>query len=366
MHQNEFDVYTMFKLRNKFPYYNEKGLSGLINSGNTCFFNSIIQCLSNTICLTDYFLSKKHLEDENLYKIKLSEEKMFINIYFSVLVKIWEKNNIINPKNLIINLSKIIKKKGYLTNQQDSHECLIYMLNTLHKGLSYKVEMEVTGEVKSERDKLLRELYDNYKSNFEKNYSIITKLFIGQILNKIECDKCNYKNNVFEIFNTLTLNFPEDTNNNKEYDIHDLLKNTFKTELIKSYKCEDCKKNTNCKKSNYLINLPDYLIIHLNRFKSSKKTTSKINNLVNFPIENLDITEYFHPSEKNNWIYTLYAVNYHSGTTESGHYWSNCKNLNGNWYIFNDENTSKFLNDQCIVTNEAYILFYHRKYIKKN
>jgi ubiquitin C-terminal hydrolase len=366
MSQNEFDIYNMFKLRNKYPYYNGKGLSGLINSGNTCFFNSIIQCLSNTVSLTDYFLSKKHLEDESLYKIKMSDEKLFINIYFSLLVKMWENNNIVNPRNVILNLSKIINKKAYTTAQQDSHECLVYMLNTMHKGLSYKVEMEVKGEIKNERDKLLREVYDNYKLNFEKNYSIITKLFVGQIFNRIECNKCNYKNNVFEIFNTLSLNFPEDSNNNKEYGIHELFANTLKTENVKSYKCEECKKSTSCTKTNYLINLPDYLIIHLNRFKTTDKKISKINNLVNFPIDNLDVTEYFHPSEKNNWVYSLYAVNYHSGTTENGHYWSNCKNLDDNWYIFNDENTSKFLNNQCIVTNEAYILFYHRKYIKKN
>ncbi len=37
----------------------EKGLSGLINFGNTCYMNSAIQCLSNIGILRDYFLSKK-------------------------------------------------------------------------------------------------------------------------------------------------------------------------------------------------------------------------------------------------------------------------------------------------------------------
>jgi ubiquitin C-terminal hydrolase len=177
--------------------------------------------------------------------------------------------------------------------------------------------------------------------------------------NKVSCQNCPLKENIFEPFNCVSLNIPVSGSTN--------LKNCLDTyfnedEQISSWKCERCS-GQGCVKSIKSWSLPNYLIIHLKRFTNNG---DKINTHIDFPIEDLNLTEYI-PSDKNdpnNYIYSLYAVNYHSGTTGGGHYWSACKNLDKNWYLYNDSDVSK-LQNTSVLSKDAYILFYYRKYIKK-
>ena len=353
----EYDFYKNHELSLPKSKYVGKGLCGLINLGNKCFLNSILFCLSNTVKLTDYFLSSKYKKDDPEDLNKRKKEYYLVFSYLNLLLNIWDTNQVIKPKTFVENLSKFVNKY-YTLEQQDSHECLLYILDILHRGLSYEIEVEINGEIKNDQDKLVKTSIEHWKTFYEKKYSFIIETFNGLFYNTIDCDNCKISSDVFEPYNTISLNIPV----NDSISLNECLFNYFNTiEKIDSWKCEKCNE-LGCKKTNKLWSVPNYLIIHFKRFKNNGQ---KINTIVDFDLENLVLTDYISKDKKdpNNYIYSLYAINYHSGSQNAGHYFSCCKNLNNNWYLFNDGNVSK-IEKENLLKKDAYILFYYRKFIK--
>ena len=354
--QYTYDFYKNHELTLKKETFLKKGLCGLINQGNTCFLNSILQCLSHSLKLTDYFLSGKVKEDTT-YENKRRNEYYLVLSYITLLTNIWETNQLLRPKSFFENLGKFINKYFKL-EQQDSHECLMYILDILHRGTCYEIEVNIKGEAKNNSDVLIKKSLEQWETFYKDNFSFIIEMFNGMFYNKINCSHCNYNDIIFEPFNCISI----DIHNCTSTRLSHCLESYFNTnEQIDTWNCDSCKKN-GCSKNINIWSLPNYIIIHLKRFTN---TGQKTETHVDFPIEDLDLTPFVSTdkSDPNNYIYSCYAINYHNGDLNGGHYWSSCKNLNNNWYTFNDANVSK-VNDLNSLTKNAYIIFFHRKFIK--
>jgi ubiquitin carboxyl-terminal hydrolase 8 len=354
----EYDLHYHHELILDKSKYKSKGLTGLINLGNKCFMNSILQCLSNTLKLTDYFLSAKYKEDDPDNKNKRRREYYVVLSYLNLLINAWDTNQVLKPKSFVENISKFVPKYFNL-DQQDSHECLMYILDYLHKALSYEIEVDIMGTVKNDTDLLMKQSLEQWGKFYGDGYSNIIETFNGLFYNKVTCQNCPLKENVFEPFNCISLNIPT----NESSTLKNCLESYFnEDEKIDTWKCEKCNKS-GCVKSIKSWSFPNYLIIHLKRFTNDG---SKIDSHIDFPIEDLNLTDYVSrdKNDPNNYIYSLYSVNYHSGNSKGGHYWSSCKNLDKNWYLYNDSDVTK-LQNTAVLSKDAYILFYYRKYIKK-
>lgn len=354
--KEEYDFHKFYELKLKKSKFKTKGLCGLINLGNKCFMNSILQCLSNTLQLSDYILSGESKEDVN----KKSKVVHVYNSYSTLLYNIWEMNQVIKPKTFIESISSI-HKKYFKCSQQDSYECFLYILDILHKSLNYTIDVNISGTEKTPRDVLLKQSMIIWQKFYENDYSVIIDMFYGLFCSQSTCIKCNFNEVNFEPYNSICLPIPDDTSN-----VYNCLDNYCKIENVLDWKCEKCGGDC-CKKETNLWTIPNYFVINLKRFNDYGK--SKNNNQVNYPLKDLDLSKYISQlkEDPNTYLYDLYAVNFHSGDLNSGHYWSCCKNLDGYWYKYNDGNVSRCSDNafqEQLVTKNAYILFYQRKFIK--
>lgn len=358
-----YDIHKNYNLKIKKETYIGKGLIGLLNLGNKCYINSILQCLSHTLKLTDYILSADYVEDQH----RGVNEYYILHSYVTLINNMWKENQLIKPKSFIENMGKF-HPKYFNLQQQDSHECLLYILELLHKALSYEIEVEIQGEIKNHSDILMKKYLDNWSKFYEKDYSFIIETFNGSLVNNIKCKSCNTVSEIFEPYNNLSLSI-SDTSSTLEQCLDDFFG---EYSSIDTWKCEQesCKnEQSGCIKSVDLWTLPNHFIINLKRFKGQQ--SGKNINTINFPLTNLDLTKYIskEKSDKNNYIYDCYAINYHSGNNcESGHYYSACKNLDGNWYNFNDGNVYRYHGNstslsQQLVTADVYNIFFSRRFI---
>ncbi|NBO98876.1 MAG: ubiquitin carboxyl-terminal hydrolase [Proteobacteria bacterium] len=354
----EYDMHKHYQLVLAKGAYSKKGLSGFVNQGNTCFMNSILQCLSNTLKLTDYFLSGKYKEDDPEQMNKRKKEYFLVLSWINLLNNVWETNQILHPKSFFENLANF-KPKYYKLQQQDSHECLGFILEILHKGLCYPITVEIKGTVKTRTDALMKKSLEQFKTFYENEYSAIIETFYGMLYNSVTCNSCNKTDDVFEPFNCLGLQVPQ--NNTSIYNCLDLSFGV--PEIISSWKCEGCKKS-GCVKTMSLWSVPNFVIIQFKRFSGGFSVSKKVDTHIDFPLEDLDLTKYISNlrGDPNNYLYDCYAINYHNGDLDGGHYWSACRNVNNCWYLFNDANVSK-VTDTNILTKNAYLLFYQRKMI---
>ncbi|KAH7061393.1 hypothetical protein B0J12DRAFT_292387 [Macrophomina phaseolina] len=146
--------------------------------------------------------------------------------------------------------------------------------------------------------------------------------------------------------------------------LEDCFAETAKTEILSeenAWYCNRCKELRRASKTLEIWTAPDILVVHLKRFGANRGFRDKVDILVDFPIEGLDITERVGLSEGKPLVYDLFAVDNHFGGLGGGHYTAVAKNFyDGQWYDYNDSMVSK-KSPSTIVNSSAYLLFYRRR-----
>ncbi|XP_064615104.1 uncharacterized protein LOC135479234 [Liolophura sinensis] len=125
--------------------------------------------------------------------------------------------------------------------------------------------------------------------------------------------------------------------------------------------CPQCTQNQRARKTMTVWRYPDTLIIHLKRFVFHELSSTKIDNKVVFPLDNLDLSEFLSGPRTKQLLYDLHGIVCHFGGANAGHYTAYTKHpLLKQWFYYNDE-TVTAREPREDDHSSAYVLFYQRQ-----
>uniref|UniRef100_A0A7N0UTJ4 Ubiquitin carboxyl-terminal hydrolase n=1 Tax=Kalanchoe fedtschenkoi TaxID=63787 RepID=A0A7N0UTJ4_KALFE len=304
--------------------------AGLENLGNTCFLNSVLQCLTYTEPLVAYLQSGRHQSS-----CQIAGFCALCAIQKHVSRALHATGRSLAPKDLVSNL-RCISRTFRNARQEDAHEYMVHLLESMHRCCLPK-------GVPSESP-----------SAYEK--SLVHKIFGGRLQSQVQCMQCSYCSNKYDPFLDLSLEIARADTLQKA-----LGHFTAKEQLdggAKQYQCQQCKQKVRAVKQLTVHEAPYVLTVHLKRF-CAHDPRQKIDKKVVFSPK-LDLKPFVSGSHEGSLMYTLYGVLVHAGwSTRSGHYYCFVRTSTGMWHSL-DDNRVVQVNERTVLDQKAYMLFYVR------
>jgi ubiquitin C-terminal hydrolase len=268
--------------------------SGLVNLGNTCYMNSVLQSL---------FHSPK-------FKTAMLKSSMSTPSFGAELQSLFQELQDFKKQSNDIRPSRLARSLDVNVNiQEDAQEFLLKVLNQLEE----------------EEDD------DDKPSNS----------FKGQMIQRITCKEKHFKKEKENAFYDLSLDVSGNSN------LLDSLAALFASETLDDYKIPE-QGRQQVEKVISIRQLPNTLCLHLKRFQFDMESGSmtKIGNPFDFPVE-LDMSPYLdkhktveaaavEQQKQQQLKYDLSAVIIHDGTVDIGHYYCYVKHSKKQWLKIND------------------------------
>ncbi|KIK98025.1 hypothetical protein PAXRUDRAFT_824336 [Paxillus rubicundulus Ve08.2h10] len=299
------------------------GRRGLLNLGQTCFFNVILQSFIHNPLLRNYFLGDRH----NTRLCKHTDctccemDNLFSEVYSP-------NQTPFGPTSFLATTWKVSAEvSGY--SQQDAHEFFITALNQIHGTCRGSTNISCI--------------------------CIVHQTFAGQLQSDVTCERCGNTTSTVDPMLDISLELKGKSGEvGAENTLAGCLRRFTKPEKLgaKEYSCSKCTKAHEAVKRLSILKLPPVLSFQFKRFEHktvSKAIPQKIDTPVRFPAS-INMAPYttlvMNSSGKDGassysgpeamYDYDLFAVINHEGQMDNGHY-TNYARLQDEWYRFDDE-----------------------------
>ncbi|ETS76319.1 hypothetical protein PFICI_11706 [Pestalotiopsis fici W106-1] len=265
----------------------------------------------------------------------------------------------------------------------DPTMCVQQIMNYDDTPIDIHTQMDV--------DEFYNLLFDRWESQMptDRAKADLRSIYGGQLVQQVKSKECEHISERTEPFSAIQCDVKGISS------LQESLQAYVDGEVMEGdnkYKCGSCDRHVDAVKRACLKEIPDHLIFHLKRFGFDLRTLqrSKINDHFEFPTE-IDLSPFTvehlndTSSETTPDVFELVGVLVHSGTAESGHYYSYIRERPTSdgtqpWFEFNDDNVTAWdpvnLANSCFGGRDnssrfdgglgfekgysAYMLFYQR------
>ena len=280
-------------------------LNGLLNKGNTCYVNSILQCLR---ALTSFV--------SNLFN--LTDVRSAMTRSFSQICReLTSSKSVVDPSQFLLALQNVIVKEGNtgfnVFSQQDAAEILVHII-----------------------------------SEFAISSPIISPLFQTSVSISRVCEECGESSSSAEICSILRLPVARSVKESLQMLVAPVVSDSF---------CYFCDRVNSCVEEKHLSNVGSHLVLQLLRFsqvngKCEKDTAQVLCN------QKLEIACLNNEDSLTTRHFMLKGTINHLGTLQNGHYSAFVPEPSGNTWLHCDDRAVLPSRKVVLDSTSVYLLFY--------
>ncbi|CAF1146626.1 unnamed protein product, partial [Didymodactylos carnosus] len=247
--------------------------TGLINYGNNCFANAILQCLSASSKFITW------LENQVSSRVTPLAENL-LDLMYSINGKdhrfMSEQPSSSMSSQTVASVIESLRQPQWFRTfeQQDSHEFLLYLLTSLTQCYSSEQQTNLlTSFDKEEKEDDTNRGSTGTNGTLSNIHPLVAPHpFQGLQATQLQCTQCSHKNPItVSLFEILSLTIPERRiqlfGGQKAFTLEELIGNYLKSEMIHDLKCSKCHslEKKPFKKVTTFTRLPEILCIHIVR-----------------------------------------------------------------------------------------------------
>ncbi|XP_005179499.1 uncharacterized protein LOC101898421 [Musca domestica] len=197
----------------QWPTDQTPGVMGLKNHGNTCFMNAVLQCLSHTDILAEYFVLDQYKADlkrrNKINSRKFGTKGELTEQLANVLKALWTCKN---ESDHSTSFKAVVDRYGSQfrsSTQHDAQEFLFWLLDKVHEDLNTATKRRyksVKNNYGRPDEVIAAETLANH---IRCNNSFVQAVFQAQFRSSLTCPRCKKQSNTFDPFHCISVQLPQ-------------------------------------------------------------------------------------------------------------------------------------------------------------